>query len=276
MSDDGLSIGILLAEPAMERWALEAVELAHQNAGVSIDQVILPADENGSDTGSSRGAIERYVTAAREYGAWTPVLGWHRLVNTPDYLEKVPIDDLGWIDDADVVRARPEPADDFGQRLPASVIDRIESADLDLLFRRGFGILKGDVLTTPTHGVLSYHHGDVREYRGRPPGVWEYANDERTAGITLQRLTPTLDGGEIVVEKTVDIDDCRTWEQVKDRLFDHSTDMLATACRRLEDPSFETTQLDDLGPLYTCPDALETVQITFKNTKGKLLNEISG
>lgn len=276
MSDDGFSIGLLLAEPAMERWALEAVERARRDADATVDFVVLPADEDSADADGPVDAMERYVTSALEYGAWTPVLGWHRLVNTPEYYEKVPIDDLEWIDDAEIVRARPEPADDFGQRLPASVVDRIESVGVDLLFRRGFGILKGDALTAPTHGVLSYHHGNVRDYRGRPPGVWEYANDERSAGITLQRLTPTLDGGEIVVEKTVDIGDCRTWQAVEDRLFERSTEMLATACTRLEDPSFETTKPDDLGPLYTCPDALETVRIELKNSKGKLLNGISG
>ena len=74
----------------------------------------------------------------------------------------------------------------------------------------------------------------------------------------------------------MDIGDCRTWQQVEERLFERSTDMLATACHRLEDPSFEMTLPDDLGPLYTCPDALEAVRIELENTKGKLLNGLSG
>ncbi|MFC4541755.1 formyltransferase family protein [Halosolutus amylolyticus] len=270
MSTDDLQLGVLLAEPAMERWAAAAVEEAVRTADISVEQVILPVE---SESASSN-RWERYATSVLEYGAWTPVLAWHRLVNTPPYLEKVPIDDLSWLDGAERIRTRTEPADGIGQRLPASTIDRIESAGIDLLFRRGFGILQGDVLAAPTHGVLSYHHGNVREYRGRPPGVWEFANDESTAGITLQRLTPTLDGGEIVVEKTIDVADCRTWQAVERTLFEHSTDMLATACTRLTEPTFEARTPDDLGPLYTCPGAVDTVRIELENARGKVANAI--
>lgn len=266
MTTDTLSMGILLDGPVMRRWAVDAVERAIDRADVSVEQVILAADEEPDSTG----LVRRYASSALDTGAWAPVLGLHQVVNPPSYLDTISIEDLDWLDDADRFHVRPEPADGLGQRLPAAAIDRIEAADVDLLFRRGFGILQGDVLTTPPHGVLSYHHGNVREYRGRPPGVWEFANDERTAGITLQRLTSTLDGGEIVVEKSVAIDDLGTWQAVERRLFERSTDMLATACERLADPAFEATTVEELGPLYTCPGPLETARIELKNVRGRV------
>lgn len=36
--------------------------------------------------------------------------------------------------------------------------------------------------------MLSYHHGDMRRYRGQPPGFWELYNGEREIGVTVQRL----------------------------------------------------------------------------------------
>lgn len=271
MSDDQVSIGLLLSDLSMDRWAFEAVELARQTANVSIDLLVLKDDY---DSSTSTGQLGHYAAAVDEYGAWAPMLGLHRLVNPPSYLQSVPIEDRPWAETATVLRAQPEPADGFGQRLPAETVDRIADADVDLLFRRGFGILVGDVLTTPTHGVVSYHHGDIRKYRGRPPGVWEFANEEETAGITLQRLSSTLDGGEIVVEKTVDITDCHTWQAVKQRLFESSVDMLATACRRLPDPTFEPLVVDDLGPLYSEPDVIDTARIGVKNAKGRVLKQL--
>lgn len=266
MSDSDLSVGILLDTPSMERWAADAVTTAVREADVSIDLVVLEA---GSEVGPDR-PWRSYVDSAMDKGAWAPVLGWHRLVNTPAYLESVPLGNPEWTDDTRVISTRAEPADGIGQRLPTSALEEIESMGIDVLFRRGFGILQGEVLTTPTHGVVSFHHGDLREYRGRPPAVWEFAHDERYAGVTLQRLTPTLDGGEIVVEKRVAIEDCRTWQATKRRLFDASTDMLATACTRLADPTFEPTTAEELGPLYTCPGVLETVRIELKNARGLL------
>ncbi len=272
MERDSLTVGILVDEPAMERWAADAVAEAIESANVSVAQVILPA---GAGEDDSSGSLRRYASSALEEGAWAPVLAMHRLVNTPTYLEKVPLEDLDWFDDAEVIRVRPEPADGIGQRLPDAAIDRIEAASIDLLFRRGFGILQGEVLTTPTYGVLSFHHGNIREYRGKPPGVWEFANDERTAGITLQRLTSTLDGGEIVVEKTVAIEGLETWQAIERRLFERSTDMLATACERLREAEFDATTANDLGPLYTCPGVADTVRIALKNIRGMMSNRSS-
>ena len=51
VSDDALSVGILLDGPVMRRWAVEAVEAAIDRATVSVDQVILKAD---GDAGRSR------------------------------------------------------------------------------------------------------------------------------------------------------------------------------------------------------------------------------
>ncbi|MFC3960249.1 formyltransferase family protein [Halovivax cerinus] len=266
MTTNALTVGLLLDGPVMRRWAVDAVERAIERENVHVSTVILSADGRTDSVGTLR----RYATSALDTGAWAPVLAAHQLVNPPTYLEPVSIDDLPWLDDAERVAIHPEPADGFGQRLPASAIDRIDAAGVDVLFRRGFGILKGDVLTTPPHGVLSYHHGDVREYRGRPPGVWEFANGERTAGVTLQRLTETLDGGEIVVEKRVDIDDLATWQAVERRLFERSTDMLATACERLAEPSFEPTTVEALGELYTCPGPIATTRIELKNAIGRM------
>jgi hypothetical protein len=54
--------------------------------------------------------------------------------------------------------------DGAGVRFPAAAVDRIGAAEVAL--QNGVGILQGDMLTAPEHGVLSYHHGEIRRYRG--------------------------------------------------------------------------------------------------------------
>jgi folate-dependent phosphoribosylglycinamide formyltransferase PurN len=70
--------------------------------------------------------------------------------------------------------------------------------DLDVLVRVGFRILKGSILDAARHGVWSFHHGDNRTNRGGPPGVWEVLEDRQETGVTLQRLSSELDGGEVL------------------------------------------------------------------------------
>ena len=74
----------------------------------------------------------------------------------------------------------------------------IRGYQLDILLRLGFRILRGTVLTSARHGVWSFHHGDNRTNRGGPPGVWEVLEDRVESGVTLQVLTESLDGGEVL------------------------------------------------------------------------------
>lgn len=79
-----------------------------------------------------------------------------------------------------------------------SSINSIISSKIDVLVRANSGILKGDILKTTKHGILSYHLGDNRTNRGGPPGFWEVLNNEPSTGFIIQRLSAELDGGEVL------------------------------------------------------------------------------
>lgn len=74
----------------------------------------------------------------------------------------------------------------------------IGSHDLDVILRFGFNILKGDILNSARYGVWSYHHGDNNEYRGGPALFWEMYERNPLSGTILQKLTETLDGGQVI------------------------------------------------------------------------------
>lgn len=86
----------------------------------------------------------------------------------------------------------------FTDRFPAAEAAALREADLDVIFRFGFRILKGDVLTAARYGIWSFHHGDNREYRGGPPSFWEMYEKNPVAGAILQILTDKLDGGKVI------------------------------------------------------------------------------
>ena len=72
----------------------------------------------------------------------------------------------------------------------------------DVAVRFGFRILRGPVLSIPTHGVWSFHHGDNMVNRGGPAGFWEVLLGWPATGALLQRLSEDLDGGSTLA---------RTW-----------------------------------------------------------------
>lgn len=68
---------------------------------------------------------------------------------------------------------------------------------LDVLVRFSLDILKGKILNSTKLGVLSFHHGSMKKFRGGPSGFWEILEKTKLS-ISLQILNSTLDGGKIV------------------------------------------------------------------------------
>jgi methionyl-tRNA formyltransferase len=137
---------------------------------------------------------------------------------------------------------------------PDDIVSRI--AECDIAIHVAVGILTGGVLTAPTHGVLSYHHGDLRRYRGVISHFWNYLDGVETGGVTVQRLTEDLDAGEIIAETSVRLKDAVTWSEVESRKHNAGIPLLAEAIRNVEDPDIQPTVLDedDLGRMYRSDD----------------------
>jgi folate-dependent phosphoribosylglycinamide formyltransferase PurN len=135
-------------------------------------------------------------------------------------------------------------------------LEFIRSSEPDCVFRAGYGIIREPVLTLAPKGVLSYHHGDIRRYRGMPVAFWELYNGERELGVTVQQLRPKLDAGPIVRELAVPIFPTDTWRSLERRAYAASEPLLVEACLLLDSPGFEPARVrdDELGPLFTEPD----------------------
>ena len=188
---------------------------------------------------------------------------------TPEYQWPTPIEDIDGVADADRFHCEPVPAAGFGNHLPTDVAETV-GENTDVVVRFGFGVLKGEFLEMPTHGVLSFHRGDLESYRGQPGGLWEFLNDEPTAGVTLQRIDDDLDAGEIVVEDEVDIADAHTWREIERRQIEACVEMLAAGIERLRDPDHESTPPDSLGSLYTIPSGTDVLRYVGKTAVGRV------
>src|SRR4029077_15135391 len=77
-------------------------------------------------------------------------------------------------------------------------VERVKAANLDVMLRFGFRIIKGGILAAPRFGVWSLHHDDNRSYRGGPALFWEMYEGNALSGTVLQVLTEQLDGGRVI------------------------------------------------------------------------------
>lgn len=90
----------------------------------------------------------------------------------------------------------------FVHRFSEEALEKIRAANLDVLLRFGFNIVRGGILDAARYGVWSYHHGDNDRFRGGPPEFWEVVEGAETSGVLLQRLSDELDGGVVLCKST--------------------------------------------------------------------------
>jgi len=237
----------LLCEETMSPWQIAAADRMVGETEATVTTALVNDEPPRSTVETLRRAVE-----LREWAAVSGVRALVARLSGTDSRASVPLSDVDALDGATRIRCRPEIVDGWKYRLPADAVEEAAGqADVAVLF--GFGFVVGPVLEAFDHGVLSFHHGDLRQYRGQPMGFWEYVNGETVGGVTLQRLTDTLDGGEILCVEYVPIHDAPRWGDVKDRLFDASEEMLAEGIRRVQDDSFRPETPTELGDLYTLP-----------------------
>ena len=138
------------------------------------------------------------------------------------------------------------------------------SLDLDLLILLGgFGIVRNKIISKPKLGVLSYHHGDMRNYRGMPPALWEVYNGEFEMGVTVQLLDTGLDSGIPIREVTVPIYPKDTVEEAHARASAMSEPLLSAAVDALaQGHRFEG--LKSLGRVYTLPNLRQYIILNWR------------
>jgi methionyl-tRNA formyltransferase len=64
-------------------------------------------------------------------------------------------------------------------------------------------IFKRELLELPTFGCINVHSALLPNYRGMLPTFWVLANGETETGVTVHVMTPGIDGGEIVAQRSV-------------------------------------------------------------------------
>ena len=145
------------------------------------------------------------------------------------------------------------------------VIKQLQNLQIDtMVMLGGFGIIKEPLLSLAPSGILSYHHGNMRKYRGQPVGFWELYHNEKEMGVTIQRLSAGIDKGIPLVEKTILIEKDDTVSTLRERAINESTPMMHEALQKIQNPGFSPTIIEKYGPIYTLPNLRQYLLLQIK------------
>lgn len=89
----------------------------------------------------------------------------------------------------------------------------------DLLVVAAYGqILSRDVLAVPPHGGINVHASLLPKYRGAAPIAWAIYHGEKQTGVTIIKMSVSLDAGDMLAQEAIDIGPEETAGEVEARL----------------------------------------------------------
>ena len=94
-------------------------------------------------------------------------------------------------------------------------IDYVTSRNPDLIVSYSAPqVIKEKLLSIPKYGIINVHGSLLPNYRGLLPSFWYLYNDEKIGGATVHYMSEKIDDGDIIVQETVDISECKSMFQV--------------------------------------------------------------
>tara|TARA_B100001175_G_scaffold317829_1_gene336768 strand:- start:1293 stop:2957 length:1665 start_codon:yes stop_codon:yes gene_type:complete len=199
-----LSIGLLVDKPNANIYVEDLITWSKEQENISIDYLILQKKNK-----INKNQIQKIINIIQEFGISNLIQ--RTLFKILNLLEKKIIlkkypnykNHYSEYNIEQKIKSKIEIYPDVSKKgnllsYSEKDIKKIKSLNLDVILRFNSGILKGQILNCSKFGVLSFHHGDNRNYRGLPPGFWEVYNKSSSTGFIIQQLTDNLDGGNVI------------------------------------------------------------------------------
>lgn len=113
-------------------------------------------------------------------------------------------------------------------------VERLRSFGADLMVVAAYGqILKPDVLAATRLGGINLHASLLPRHRGAAPVAWAIASGDSETGVSVIRMTPALDAGEVIGVRRTPIGPEETAGTLETRLSLIAAEMATEAVDRL-------------------------------------------
>jgi hypothetical protein len=194
-----IRVGIMLNSYHLEAWDYKMLEVITKSEYASIELVIL-----NEKYGEKIPYFDKLL-ANREILFYIAYCNLENRIVHPQPDAFARMDAKKLLENTPEIKIHPT-MDKFSDWIEEEDVKRIKEFNLDVIIRRGFRILKGDILNTAKYGLWSFHHGDNTLVRGGPPGFWETFESMGEQGVILQILTEDLDNGIVLYRSSFPCD----------------------------------------------------------------------
>ncbi len=196
-----IKIGILLKSfDKLRNFELRIIQKILDDKDLTLSLVIIDGRKKNKNPRSFKNKFSRLISSKNKIGIILYNIQYYiekKIFGQKFTVEKSKIKKL--LNETETISLKPK-RKGFLDVFNSSDSQIIENYKLDIILRHEFNIIRGPILKSSKYGIWSFHHGDNSINRGGPPGFWEIVLNQPNIGVTLQQLTPELDGG-LVIDK---------------------------------------------------------------------------
>ncbi len=124
------------------------------------------------------------------------------------------------------------------------------------------GIVKNEILELFPQGVLSYHYGNMRKYRGQPAAFWELYHNEPEMGVTVQLIDLGIDNGQPLEEMSIPLSRKDNLQTISDFVEKNCPQMMYVALKKVQQ-GYNPKPIE-YGPVFTVPNLFQWIYFQIK------------
>lgn len=155
--------------------------------------------------------------------------------------------------------------------------EEILSLRPDLIITCAYGqILPDEILKAPRLGCINVHASLLPKLRGGAPIHHAIINGHKETGITIMYMNSGMDSGDIISQKSIEIDDKDTVATLHDKLSVLGRDLLIETLPSIINGTNNRIKQDSSQATYAFTIKREDERIDFTKTKRQIYNLIRG
>lgn len=137
-------------------------------------------------------------------------------------------------------------------------------------------IVPREILVYPEYGCINVHASLLPKLRGGAPIHRAIINGYKETGMTIMHMAPSLDTGDIISQKSIEILDTDTASSLHDKLSILGKELLLETLPSIIDGTSNRIKQDESEATFAYNISKEDEKIDFSKTKRQIYNQIRG
>ena len=147
----------------------------------------------------------------------------------------------------------------------------------DIIITCAYGqIIPETLLNYPKYGCINVHGSLLPKYRGGAPIHWAIINGEKTTGITIMTMDKKMDAGDIITQRSIDIDDDMILDELYSKMSHLGKDLLLDTLPSIINGTAKYTKQDESLVTFGFNVTKEDEKIDFNNSGINIKNKVRG